>query len=79
MGNFTFYAPTRVFFGRKEEERIGTILKQEGCHKVLVHYGGQSAVNSGLLSRVLEAIEKAGISYVTLGGVVDVYKRQALS
>ena len=70
MGNFTFYAPTRVFFGRKEEERIETILKQEGCHKVLVHYGGQSAVNSGLLPRVLEAIEKAGISYVTLGGVV---------
>ena len=49
MGNFTFYAPTRVYFGRKEEERIGSILKQEGCHRVLVHYGGQSAVKSGLL------------------------------
>lgn len=32
MGNFTFYAPTRVYFGRKEEEQIGSILKQEGCH-----------------------------------------------
>ncbi len=33
MGNFTFYAPTRVYFGRKEEEQIGSILKQEGCHR----------------------------------------------
>ena len=70
MGNFTFYAPTRVYFGRKEEERIGSILKQEGCHRVLVHYGGQSAVKSGLLDRVLASLKKAGISAVTLGGVV---------
>ena len=70
MGNFTFYAPTRVYFGRKEEEQIGSILKQEGCHRVLVHYGGQSAVKSGLLDRVLASLKKAGISAVTLGGVV---------
>ncbi|MFR5081051.1 MAG: iron-containing alcohol dehydrogenase [[Clostridium] innocuum] len=70
MGNFTFYAPTRVYFGRKEEERIGSILKQEGCRRVLVHYGGQSAVKSGLLERVLQSLKKAGIPAVTLGGVV---------
>ena len=70
MGNFTFYAPTRVYFGRKEEEQIGSILKQEGCHRVLVHYGGQSAVKSGLLDRVLASLKKAGISAVTLGGLI---------
>ena len=70
MGNFTFYAPTRVYFGRKEEERIGSILKQEGCRRVLVHYGGQSAVKSGLLERVLQSLKKDGIPAVTLVGVV---------
>jgi alcohol dehydrogenase YqhD (iron-dependent ADH family) len=37
---------------------------------VLVHYGGESAVKSGLLDKVCGLLEGAGIKTVRLGGVV---------
>ncbi|MBR2949841.1 MAG: iron-containing alcohol dehydrogenase [Lachnospiraceae bacterium] len=70
MHNFEFYAPTRVIFGKGTEMRTGELVKEYGGSKVLIHYGGQSAVRSGLLDRVKASLEAAGISYVTLGGVV---------
>ena len=36
---------------------------------MLVVYGGSSARKSGLLDRVFQLLEKAGVSYQTLGGV----------
>ena len=50
--------------------KVGPLVKEEGCKKVLVHYGGQSAKKSGLLDRVCEALKDFDIDYVTLGGVV---------
>ena len=35
-----------------------------------VHYGGHSAEKSGLLAKVCQNLEKAGLAYVKLGGVV---------
>lgn len=52
MENFKFYAPTKVYFGKDEEKRVGKILKEFYPKKVLIHYGGQSAIKSGLLDRV---------------------------
>lgn len=69
MNNFEFYAPTRVVFGKDTEMRVGQLVKEYGATKVLVHFGGGSAVKSGLLDRVCKALEKEGIAYVTLGGV----------
>jgi len=70
MNDFTFYTPTKVIFGKKAEEKIGDLVKMQNCKKVLIHYGGQSAKRSGLLDRVKESLDAAGISYVELGGVV---------
>lgn len=55
MENFKFYAPTKVYFGKDEEKRVGKILKEFYPKKVLIHYGGQSAIKSGLLDRVKKA------------------------
>ena len=44
-------------------------VKRFGGHKVLIHYGGGSAVRSGLIDRVKASLEKEGLSYVVLGGV----------
>jgi len=49
MNNFEFYAPTKVVFGKNAEKEVGKLIKEFGGHKVLLHYGGQSAVKSGLL------------------------------
>lgn len=70
MLNFQYYAPTKVVFGKGTEGRVGELVKKEGCKKVLVHYGGQSAKKSGLLDRVFDSLKEAGIDYVSLGGVV---------
>ena len=45
-------------------------MKAQGCRKVLVHYGSNSAEKSGLLERIFCSLGEAGISYVSLGGVV---------
>ena len=69
MKNFTFYCPTQVEFGRDGADRVGALTAAFGGRKVLVHYGGGSAVRSGLLDRVCRSLEQSGIAYVTLGGV----------
>ncbi|WP_292017740.1 MULTISPECIES: iron-containing alcohol dehydrogenase [unclassified Megasphaera] len=70
MYNFEFYAPTRVVFGRGTESQAGALVKEYGGTSVLIHYGGGSAVRSGLIQRVRQSLDEAGVSYVELGGVV---------
>lgn len=69
MKNFEYYTPTKVFFGKDEEKRVGEILKNYGATKVLVMYGGGSAKRSGLLDRVGASLKAANVPYVTFGGV----------
>ena len=70
MFHFDYYTPTKVVFGRGAEDRIGELIRQAGGTKVLIHFGGQSAVRSGLLDRIREVFTKNGIACVELGGVV---------
>ncbi|MBR3920315.1 MAG: iron-containing alcohol dehydrogenase, partial [Oscillospiraceae bacterium] len=69
MDNFQFYSPTEFVFGKETENESGRLVKKYGGSKVLIHYGGGSAVKSGLLDRVKASLEKEGIDYVLLGGV----------
>ena len=68
--NFTYYTPTKVAFGAGAEAKTGRLVKEQGCRKVLLHYGGGSARRSGLLDRVEQSLAQAGVEYVQLGGVV---------
>ncbi len=70
MFGFEHYTPTEVIFGKRAEERIGELLSARGARKVLIHYGGSSALRSGLIGRVKAALEASGIRYAELGGVV---------
>ncbi|MBQ6796845.1 MAG: iron-containing alcohol dehydrogenase [Clostridia bacterium] len=69
MQDFTFYSPTKFAFGRDAETRCGELVKEFGGSRVLIHYGGGSAVRSGLIDRVKKSLDDAGVSYVELGGV----------
>ena len=69
-GDFTLYTPTKVVFGHGVEKSAGAMVKAFGGKKVLIHYGGQSAVKSGLLKRVQDSLTAEEIDYVSLGGVV---------
>ena len=70
MKKFSYYSPTKVIFGSRAEEKTGREIASWGGTKVLLHYGGQSAQKSGLLGRIEQSLQDAGIEYVTLGGVV---------
>ena len=70
MKDFNYYAPTEVVFGEQSEEQVAALVKKYGGTKVLVHYGGQSAVRSGLLDKICGLLKEGGVAYVTLGGVV---------
>ena len=69
MKNFTYYAPTRVMFGKGTEEELGKIVSGYGFHKVLIHFGGGSVKRSGLLERLEKSLAAAGVEYVEFGGV----------
>ena len=69
MNNFRFQSPTEFFFGRNTVEKTGQWIKKYGGTKVLLHYGGQSAIKSGLLAEVENCLKNEFIEYVKLGGV----------
>ena len=69
MENFSFYSPTYFAFGKDSEKQAGSLVKQFGGSKVLIHYGGGSVVRSGLLDRVKQSLTEAGVPFVELGGV----------
>lgn len=70
MKSFVYYAPTEVVFGPEGEEQVGALVRKYGGSRVLVHYGGQSAVRSGLMEKVCQQLEAAGLKVWMLGGVV---------
>lgn len=70
MLDFEYYTPTKVYFGRNSDEKIGQVIKEYGYKKILLHYGTGSAEKSGLLGKVRRKLEEAGLEYVELGGVV---------
>lgn len=70
MKNFVYETPTKVYFGKGEEKKVGKIISEFGAKKVLIHYGGNFAKKSGLLDRVKEYLKVEKIDFVELGGVV---------
>ena len=69
MIDFDYWSPTYIAFGKGKESRAGELVRRFGGRKALVHYGGGSAVRSGLLARVKASLAEAGVAFVELGGV----------
>ncbi len=70
MFNFNYYTPTRVIFGKETENQTGQLIKKADGSRVLIHFGGQSAIRSGLIDRIKKSLDDAGIWHTELGGVV---------
>ena len=66
MRNFEYYTPTQVLFGKDTHLQAGSLLKKYGAKKVLIHYGGQSAVRSGLIDEITSNLKEEGLEYITL-------------
>ena len=83
MNNFTYITPTKYVFGRGVQSEAGKLSSEMLGERVLVVYGGGSAVRSGLLEEVTRALDAAGVSHIELGGVqpnpTDALVRQGCS
>jgi hypothetical protein len=71
MFDFTFHNPTKIIFGAGKEALIGTELNAAGINRVLLVYGRNSVVKSGLLDRVMASLKGADIGWTQFGGVVS--------
>ena len=69
MNNFTLFTPTQYIFGRGVQGEVGALSAAQLGARVLLVYGGGSAVKSGLLASVVQSLEAAGVHHVELGGV----------
>ena len=69
MLNFEFQSPTKIYFGKGVENKLGEVLKEAGHHKVLLHYGMGSIFKSGLYDKLMASLKEAGFKVFELGGV----------
>jgi alcohol dehydrogenase YqhD (iron-dependent ADH family) len=67
--DFIFYNPTKVFFGRGANARIGAECAAGGHERVLLHYGGASAHAAGVYDEVARSLSEAGVSFLEIAGV----------
>lgn len=70
MQKFVYYAPTEIVFGKDEELRTAELVKKYGGSRVMLIYGGNSALKSGLVERLLKNLEEGGVAARASGGVV---------
>ena len=70
MFDFKYFTPTKVLFGKNTENKVADLIQEFGGKKVLIHYGGGSVIRSGLMQKVTDKLDTAGIKCVKLGGAV---------
>ena len=67
MHSFEYFCPTEIIFGRGAEDKVAEKISEHGGSRVLILYGGGSAVRSGLLSKVEGLLKNFLVK--TMGGV----------
>ena len=68
MKDFRYCLPTRFVFGHGAEKKAGAELAAMGARRVLIHFGGGSAVRSGLIDRLENDLRDHGMEVFRLGG-----------
>ena len=65
---FSYAQPTKLVFGSNTEVQTGALLASFGAKKVLITLGGGSARRSGLLQRITDSMDAAGIAWAVYEG-----------
>jgi len=68
MQSFVYHTPTEIIFGRGAEDSIAVSAKKYGGSRVMLVYGGGSAVKSGLLGKLEDILRSEGIGIIGFGG-----------
>ena len=69
MQNYTYYNPTKLYFGPNQiEDKLGEVVKSYGG-SVLLMYGGGSIKRTGVYDRIIKALHSAGLKVAEYQGV----------
>lgn len=69
LGNFTYYNPTKIYFGEEALSNLHEELKKYGSNIVLV-YGGGSIKKNGLYDQVIEILKEEEKNVAEIAGVM---------
>ena len=70
MQSFEYFCPTEIIFGRGAESRVAEKIRAHGGSRVMILYGGGSAIKSGLIPKIERFMLTGGLAGLTvLGGV----------
>lgn len=69
LGNFTYYNPTKIYFGEEALSNLHEELKKYGSNIVLV-YGGSSIKKNGLYDQVIEILKEEEKNVAEIAGVM---------
>ncbi|MBT8353996.1 MAG: iron-containing alcohol dehydrogenase, partial [Desulfofustis sp.] len=68
MENFVYHHPVKIIFGRQALDQLNKELTALG-RRVLLVYGQNSAVRSGLHGRITDLLNGSGIELIEFAGV----------
>lgn len=69
MNNYTFYNPTKLYFGPDQiENNLGQVVKSYGS-RVLFLYGGGSIKKTGTYDRIMKSLKEASVEVTEFQGV----------
>ena len=69
MKDFTYYAPTKIYFGKGKHKDVGKIIKEYGYDNIMLQYGMGSIKKSGLYDEIMQSLKENNIKVVEMGGV----------
>ncbi len=69
LGNFQYYNPTKLYFGKDALEGLGIELSRYGKNVLLV-YGGGSVKKNGIYDKVVKILKQHGKTVFEDGGVM---------
>lgn len=68
INDFTYYNPTKIYFGKSSLENLETELKNYGKNVLLV-YGKNSIKKIGLYDEVIKTLKRCGKNVIELAGI----------
>lgn len=69
MQSFTFYNPTRIYFGENAIDNLAVELQKYGKN-ILLAYGGGSIIKSGLYDKITAICARCGKTVYEVGGIM---------
>ena len=70
MKDFIYNTPTKIYFGRDKENELLSILKEYNAKRILLHYGKNSIIKSGLYNKIINILKDSDIKIFELPGVM---------